>query len=258
MKKTTSKTNALFVIGTIILTACSPKEAPVTDQAAAVKADTTEIAETPQTTPVAIKNALGIDVSHFQGAVNWEEIKANNITFAYTKATQGHTYVDSKFHQNWSDMTTAGIARGAYHFYSTESNGKSQAEHFINTVGEVKIGDMPPVLDLEQGGINGTVDVKLFQQEVMSWLNAVEAKFGVKPMIYTNNPFANKYLNNVKFAEYTLWIAEYGVEEAKTPLTWKDKGWAIWQRTERGNIEGEIGNVDHDITNMALHELLVK
>jgi lysozyme len=190
--------------------------------------------------------------------VNWEEIKANNISFAYTKATQGNNYVDVKFHQNWSQMESAGLAKGAYHFYTSESDGKTQAQHFINTIKEVKVGDMPPVLDLEHGGISGTVEIAQFQQEVIYWLNAVEAKFGVKPIIYTNNPFANEYLNNKYFSKYTLWIAEYGVAEAKTPIAWMSRGWAIWQRTERGSIEGEIGNVDHDITKIALEELVVR
>ncbi|NBG65700.1 glycoside hydrolase family 25 protein [Acidiluteibacter ferrifornacis] len=256
MKNRNTLIHSIVVIAAILLSSCSTGEAPVKELAPS-KAETKEIAAL-DSTPVAVKQALGIDVSHFQGAVDWDEIKANNITFAYTKATQGATYIDSKFHQNWSEMAAANIARGAYHFYSTESDGNTQAEHFINTIKEVKAGEMPPVLDLEQGSIKGTIAMNQFHLEVLSWLTIVEAKLGVKPIIYTNNPFANQYLINEKFADYSLWIAEYGVAEAKTPLTWKDKGWSIWQRTERGNIEGEIGNVDHDITNVALHTLQIK
>jgi lysozyme len=157
---------------------------------------------------VVVKPALGIDVSHFQGKINWEEIKQNNITFAYAKATEGHTYVDPKFNLNWKNMSSANIAKGAYHFYTTSSNGITQAQHYINTVKEISKGDLPPVLDLEQGGLMDKVTIEEYQNEVISWLNEVETKFGVKPIIYTNNPFANTYLNKPHFANYVLWIAE--------------------------------------------------
>lgn len=203
------------------------------------------------------KPALGIDVSHFQGKINWEEIKANNISFAYTKATEGNYYVDPKFKANWAEMTAAKMAKGAYHFYTTKEDGNTQAMHYINTVIDIDSGDLPPVLDLEQGGLNTDISVEEFQKEVMVWLTTVEQKLGVKPIIYTNNPFANKYLLQPEFATYKLWIAEYGVKEARVPKTWKNKGWSIWQRTESGNIEGEIGNVDHDLTSVSLQSLLV-
>lgn len=212
----------------------------------------------PTKVPVDAKPALGIDVSHFQGDVDWEEIRSHKISFAYTKATQGRSYVDTRFNKNWSDMLTAEITRGAYHFYSSEDAGKEQALHFIKTVKELKKGDLPPVLDLEQGSINGKVDVENFQKEVKIWLKTVEEKFGIKPIIYTNNPFANEYLNHSDFADYMLWVAEYGVKKPKTPIAWQGKGWSIWQRTERGNIEGEVGNVDHDTSRVSLKKLVIQ
>ena len=81
---------------------------------------------------------------------------------------------------------------------------------------------------------------------------------GVKPIIYTNNVFANDYLLGSDFSEYHLWIAEYGVEEPKIPLAWKNKKWLIWQRTPRGKIEGVLGNVDHDIATEHFENLIVK
>ncbi|MDG1804944.1 glycoside hydrolase family 25 protein [Flavicella sp.] len=204
------------------------------------------------------KHHLGIDVSHFQQEINWEEIKEANISFAYSKATQGKDYVDPRFHENWKNMGNVSLSKGAYHFYQSNDSGKEQAIHFCKTVGNVGKGDIPPVLDLEGGGIIGTVHKKELQKEIHIWLRYVHQKMGVKPIIYTNNVFANDYLLGSDFSEYHLWIAEYGVEEPKIPLAWKNKKWLIWQRTPRGKIEGVLGNVDHDIATEHFENLIVK
>ncbi|EAZ82677.1 glycoside hydrolase family 25 protein [Algoriphagus machipongonensis] len=194
------------------------------------------------------KTILGIDVSHFQGDVNWQEIKDANIIFVYDKATEGATFTDPKYAKNKVGAHEYDLAHGSYHFYTTDSDPIKQAEFFTNTI-DYGIGDMPPVLDLEKGGIKGTVDPKKFQEEVLKWLNYVEQKLGVKPVIYTNHTFGDKYLTSTKFEEYQLWIAEYGVETPKVPKIWDNKGWLIWQRSERGAIEGAISQVDHDLYN---------
>jgi lysozyme len=192
---------------------------------------------------------LGIDVSHFQGDIDWGKIKDANIKFAYSKATQGTHFQDPRFKTNWKNSQDAGLASGAYHFYKIGEDVEEQARSFIKVVGQLVSGDMLPMLDLEQGSIkSGTkVDVATFQKNVMIWLKMVEDSLGVQPIIYTNNPFANAYLINPKFSKYKLWLAEYGVSKPKTPKTWSATGWTIWQRSARGSIEGEIGNVDHDI-----------
>ncbi len=210
-------------------------------------------AESPKEVPSETKYSkpiLGIDVSHFQGDVNWEEVKKAKIIFAYAKATQGETYTDPDFKRNWSDINQAGLHRGAYHFYMASDDAAKQANLFIKTVEAVDKGDMPPVLDLEQGGMPKPVSSKAeFQKGVLQWLKIVEEKLEIKPIIYTNTPFGNEYLNSPEFANYYLWLAQYEVKEPQVPQTWEKEGWLIWQRTERGKIEGAMGNVDHDIYN---------
>ena len=194
---------------------------------------------------------LGLDISHFQGDVNWEQIKADKLTYAYTKATQGETYKDPNFERNISGANGAGLPIGAYHFYVAADNSENQAEHFVTSISQVDVGDLPPVLDLEQGGVSGTLDKDQFQADVLKWLTLVEEKLGVRPVVYTNNPFANEYLLDPKFSDYHLWIAEYTAAEApKIPEAWKEKGWLMWQRSQRGTYTGVQGqNVDHDIFN---------
>ena len=79
----------------------------------------------------------GIDVSHYQGTVDWVKVKATGITFAYAKATDGNTYTDPQFHTNWQGMRAAGILRGAYHFYETNDDPVTQANNFINALGSL-------------------------------------------------------------------------------------------------------------------------
>ena len=191
---------------------------------------------------------LGIDVSHFQGDIDWAKIKSANIRFAYDKAAQGSRYKDPKYAQNKVGARNVGLAHGSYHFFTSNESGLAQAAHFCQVV-DYKEGDMPPVLDLEQGSIVNGVTILAFQKEVVDWLNEVERQLGVKPIIYTNHPFGEQYLDHPDFSAYELWIAEYGVSSPKIPKQWKEKGWLIWQRSERGSIEGAIGDVDHDLFN---------
>ncbi|UZD24132.1 glycoside hydrolase family 25 protein [Algoriphagus halophytocola] len=200
---------------------------------------------------------LGIDVSHFQGNINWEEIKADEITFAYDKATQGASFKDPDYAQNKRGAHEVGLAHGSYHFFTSDADPMDQAALFIATI-DYTSGDMPPVLDLEQGGIVGTVKTSEFQDDVLSFLLEIERKLGIKPIIYTNHPFGNEYLDNPKFSEYGLWIAEYEVDTPKIPKTWEEKGWLIWQRSERGKVQGAMGNVDHDLFNPTKPFELVK
>lgn len=197
---------------------------------------------------------LGIDVSHFQGDINWQEIKEANIQYVYDKATEGVTYADPDFQNNRKGAQSVDLIHGGYHFYIASDDPIAQANHFISTLSYSE-GDLPPVLDLEQGGMKEGIVVEDFQKDVLSWLSIVEKSMKVQPVIYTSNAFGNTYLNNPKFGEYELWIAEYGVETPKIPAAWNGKPWLFWQRSQRGTIEGAIGQVDHDLYNSKVRDL---
>ncbi len=228
---------------------CIPDGALVAQQA--TKVDNTSKAST-KGSPAGSNQAavLGIDVSHFQGKIDWKKIKEVGIRFVYDKATQGIHYKDPEYSENKQGAHTFGLLHGSYHFYTSDQGGKEQADHFISVV-EYSPGDMPPVLDLEQAGIKGAVEVEALQKEILVWLSEVENKLEVKPIIYTNRPFGNQYLSHPSFAEYDLWIAEYGVDKPRIPQIWEEKGWLIWQRSDRGKVEGVVGEVDHDLFNPA-------
>lgn len=187
----------------------------------------------------------GIDVSHHQRVIDWEEVKAMQIkniriNFSFIKATEGINDTDSRFKINWWQASQAGMARGAYHFFNPGKSGLAQAKNFIETV-QLKPGDLPPVLDIEQVNL---VSKKELQTRVSEWLIAVENHYHSKPIIYTSAVFYSNYLAG-KFDDYPLWVAHYLVKDKpriKRP-------WTFWQHNETGHVNGINHFVDFNVFN---------
>jgi lysozyme len=199
----------------------------------------------------------GIDVSHHQDDINWELVKSmqvNNIKigFVFIKATEGIGKVDSHFNQNWYRSKDAGMCRGAYHFFLATKSGKLQAQNFIDVV-ELKRGDLPPVLDVEQ---TYGVPIDKLRKEVKTFLETTEQYYGVKPIIYTNVDFYKQYLNG-QFDDYPLWVAHYLRQD--TPRIKRD--WIFWQHSEAGRVNGVRERVDFNVFNgdsLAFRNLLLE
>ena len=183
----------------------------------------------------------GIDVSHFQENVNWQEVKAAGIAFAFAKATDGGQFVDPFFAANWQGMKDVGILRGAYHFFESGTDPVTQATHFIATVGSLSPTDLPPVLDIESCSSGG--DGARLCANVQTWLDTVQRGLGRMPMIYTDSSFWNKNMS-AAFGHYPLWIAEYGVATPRLPNGWS--AWNFWQSSQTGTVAGVGGSVDVD------------
>lgn len=185
----------------------------------------------------------GIDVSKHQKTIGWQEVKNMEygkvkIGFAIMKATEGLGRVDEQFRRNWLHAKRAGISRGAYHFFIASKSGKAQAENFMETV-RLEKGDLPPVLDVEQ--TYGT-DKATLQQRVHDWLMAVERRYGMKPILYSNVDFYETYLAD-RFGEYPLWVAHYFAKEK--PRT--NHPWIFWQHSETGRVNGIGTAVDFNV-----------
>jgi lysozyme len=198
---------------------------------------------------MAATNAQGIDVSHYQGTVSWQQVRTAGIQFAFAKATDGLTWTDPNFATNWAGMKDAGLLRGAYHFFEPADDAAQQAEFFLSTV-QVETGDLPPVLDVETAGASS----EALWQGVQTWLDQVEAATGVQPILYMSPGFANEYGAPSSLAAYPLWIAQYGVDQPTLPTGWA--AWLIWQYSETGSVSGVVGNVDRDELNGPITELL--
>lgn len=178
----------------------------------------------------------GVDVSKYQGDIDWYQLKNHEVRFAFIKATEGRESVDREFQTNWERVKAAGIARGAYHFYSPHVDWKSQARNFISQV-ELEKGDMPPVLDIERvhhrDQLNLLVDIR-------KWLEVVERHYGVRPIVYTYENYYNRFLLN-EFRHYNLWIAKYG---NSGPSMDDAARWEFWQYSDNGYLKGINHKVD--------------
>lgn len=182
----------------------------------------------------------GIDVSHHQKQIEWDSVAAREpVDFAFVKATEGHDFVDSLFCLNWQELRRLGIRRGAYHFFRAYGCGGEQATHFLSLV-EMETGDLAPVLDIE---VLDGIAPEIMVQEAKIWLSRVEEQLGIKPIIYTNQHFFEKYLAG-HFDTYPLWIARYSDEK---PALSNGRQWDIWQFSNEGCVEGICKKVDLNI-----------
>ncbi|WP_316800684.1 glycoside hydrolase family 25 protein [Pedobacter frigidisoli] len=180
----------------------------------------------------------GIDVSYYQGKINWplvKEMKEDEvkISFAFIKATEGLLQVDPYFQRNWREAPKAGIVCGAYHFFRPKKSGKAQAKFFLQVV-HIEKGDLPPVVDIET--LDGVSPLRM-RLELSDFLTYVEMKTKVRPIIYTGLKFYEDYLED-KLDEYPLWIAHY----YQPKLRLAEGKWKFWQHSDKAKING-IGHV---------------
>jgi lysozyme len=196
---------------------------------------------------------VGLDVYHGQGDELKQLRSKDRIRFVICKATEGITHKDSTFDSNWNFLKTAKIIRGAYHFYVSTDNPTNQANFFSQVIQDLKDEDLPPVLDIEEPYVTG--DVELAQKGILEFLQVIESKTGRKPMLYTNLSTGNKYLNDDRFADYPVWVADYTprFHPPQVPKAWKHTGWVIWQRTDKYKFDHE--NNDFDIFKGSLADL---
>ena len=192
----------------------------------------------------------GIDISHYQGDVNWKMLEQTRqgqfpVSFIFMKATEGGDFADDKFVANFDSARAHGFIRGAYHFYNPKTDANKQADFFIRSV-KLEPGDLPPVLDIEKK----SKDVKKLQDDLKIWLRKVESHYGVKPIIYASYKFKTKYLNDSVFDSYPYWIAHYYVDSVRYQGDWK-----FWQHTDVGTLPGIDEKVDLNIFNGSLSEM---
>lgn len=200
----------------------------------------------------------GLDISHYQneaGRIDWEKVKASEYKFCFIKCTEGVSYIDKFYKENKENVRKAGLVFGAYHFARLNDPIK-EAEHFLNTVGDLKSGEVV-VLDFE---INGHADPVGW---CLKWLEKVTEKLGFRPLLYTNEARV-KSLDWKRVVEknYGLWVAKYASQAVYIPEYLQRKPvsdewpfWAIWQFSSRAKVPGFTGNVDVNTTEMDIATL---
>ncbi len=195
----------------------------------------------------------GVDVSHHQGAVDWAKVKtAGKQTFAFARISDGLTQPDETFAGHWRGMKSAGLVRGAYQFFRARRDGIAQADLLLQMVadaGGYQPGDLPPVLDIETADKQTTAVVL---SRCHDWIERIESKLGVKPIVYTGNHMTN--VIGTEFKDYVLWIAHYEVSSPRVPAGWDT--WHIWQNSEVGRVKGVRGDVDTNFFNGTISGLM--
>ncbi len=185
----------------------------------------------------------GIDVSDYQNPVDWPIVASQGVKFALIKATEGKSTKANTFQDKWQQSKSAGILRGAYHFFRPTRTGEDQADNFLqmlNLVGGLEADDISPILDVE---VKDGISAEEIRKRSLKWLEKVETATGRKPIIYTGASYGNDNLSaNVLFADYPLWVAHYTRGKPWVPGRWNTC--AIWQYTDKGKVKGIRGNVD--------------
>lgn len=187
----------------------------------------------------------GIDVSSWQGPVDWGAVRRSGRLFAFAKATEGQTFVDRTFANNRTEMAAAGmVLRGFYHFARPDRNSAAaEAAHFLRTVGTMHPGEVP-VLDLEVAPGPGVGDW------AAEWLALVAKGTGRTPILYSYQSYLHS-IPTARLTQYPLWIAWWGNNDGTLPTTppktdrWSS--WIWWQYTSNAVVPGVTGRVDDSV-----------
>jgi lysozyme len=181
----------------------------------------------------------GIDVSAHQGEIEWHEVAADDIQFAYIKATEGGDHVDATFAANWRGAGEAGIDRGAYHFFTLCRPGAEQAEHFL-AVAPPDARALAPAVDLElAGNCAARPDEAAVRLELDAFLQAVESEWGRTVILYVGNDWEGRYPVREEL-DRPLWHRRF-------PWRPDVDGWVIWQLHGRARVDGVDGGVDLNV-----------
>ena len=180
----------------------------------------------------------GIDVSHYQGTINWAAVAASGkVGYAYIKASESVSFVDDYYKYNMAEARKYGINVGSYHFYRAHVDQDAQFRHMISVIDPAN-QDLVPVIDVESA--NG-VAVETFASRLRRFLKRVEEYYGRPPILYTYVNFYNKYIAYRGFEHYPLFIAFY---QDYAPRVSDGNKYIMWQYTSKGSISGIKGNVD--------------
>ncbi len=184
----------------------------------------------------------GIDVSYYQGNIDWARVKNDGVKYAFIRVSDGLGTIDTKFETYWAQSRANGIIHGAYQFFRPSQDPIAQAELFLEKLGNTMAADdLPPVIDIEAAGGLPPAQVAA---KAKQWIDHVEAALGIKPIIYTGFYFWRDQVGAPAYgAAHPLWHAQYTSAECPNiPSPWTT--WAFWQFTSSGSVDGIAGNVD--------------
>jgi lysozyme len=181
----------------------------------------------------------GIDVSKYQGQIDWPRVKAAGIVFAFARVSDGVAVLDERFADNYVAMKQQGIRRGAYQYFRASADPLEQADLLVTTVRRFGRPDLPLVADVET---DDGQPPEVVRANLKRWLRRVERRTHRRPMIYA--PPSVGVLLARRFRGYRLWVAHYEAECPTLPDGWRR--WTFWQHSAHGHVDGINGDVDLD------------
>jgi GH25 family lysozyme M1 (1,4-beta-N-acetylmuramidase) len=192
----------------------------------------------------------GVDVSVYQATIDWTEVRAAGVMFAFARISDG-TYLDTEFDANWAGMKGAGVFRGAYQYFEPGEDPTTQANIVISATGWLGPGDLPVVLDAE---VTGGQSEATIVANMHTWVKKVQAGTGRVPMIYTAPDYWDDSVASTAFSANPLWAANWEVTCPTLAEGWTN--WAFWQYSDDGTVSGITGAVDLDEFNGSINDLL--
>lgn len=183
----------------------------------------------------------GIDVSKWQGQVNWSEVSEAGVNFVMLRSSCNQSYSDPNFEVNYANAKASGLAIGVYHYsYATDVSAAASEANFLISKLQGKQLDYPVVVDIEDPS-QVRLDKGTLTNIALTYLTMLK-QAGYYPMIYASKYWYNSELDDSLLASYDHWIAEYN-----STLTYNGAT-SIWQCTSEGSVNGIYGDVDIDIS----------
>ncbi|PZU90397.1 MAG: glycoside hydrolase [Shinella sp.] len=188
----------------------------------------------------------GIDVSKWNGDVDWPKVRQSGVSFVFIKATEGKDIVDPRFDEYWRKARAAGLPHAPYHFYYFCSTADEQADWFIRNVPKESM-HLPPVLDVEWNNTSKTCqyrpNAETVRSEMKRFMDRIEAYYGKRPIIYTSVDFHRDNLEGA-FQDYHFWVRAVAQHPEEI---YPERRWAFWQYTSTGIIPGIKGQTDINV-----------
>jgi lysozyme len=198
-----------------------------------------------------VNRAPGIDVSRWQGEIDWGKVAAAGYRFAVVRATVGNYYTDPRFYVNWEGARDARLLLSAYHVLAPERPADSQMERFLDVLGG-RSPDLPLVLDVE---LRREVSPERITACLVACADLVARKDGRLPIVYTARWFWDgNVLGSSDWSNYDLWVAHYGTENPALPADWDE--WKLWQYSDHGRVPGVHAATDLNWFNGSYEDLL--
>ncbi|MCR6500006.1 glycoside hydrolase family 25 protein [Shinella sp. CPCC 101442] len=187
----------------------------------------------------------GVDVSRWQGDIDWMKLRTQGANFAFIKATDGGDHLDPMFQKNWRKAKEAGIKRGAYHFFYWCRVASSQAEWFIRNVPRDPDA-LPPVIDAEYNGessCKARISRAKYVEKIKVFAEMLERHYGKRPIIYTAPDFYEDNLAG-ELTEYPFWLRSVAAHPSKR---YPNRRWTFWQYSGSGLSHGVSGKIDLNV-----------